>query len=201
MVVIIPYPDATENELDVFSRMRQDGKLMLNQTIKEHILDSISFEDPYLIWKHLKSVFYRDSPYNFTHQLHCMHSLSGEVDTSKPITEHILRFEEEYSKSLNLLKSSRNPIYSQEYYQLLNRDVIKKDMLLSLLVPHNPMLVDSLMSNEALTYEESKNRLIAPGPYHDELKEFTCATSANYAAILHSVVMILHILATLPGQE
>lgn len=70
-------------------------------------------------------------------------------------------FENEYAKSLNLLKSSKNPVYSKTYFQLLNKVIIKKDMLLSPLVPHNPMLVDSLMTNEALTYEDSKNRLIA----------------------------------------
>ena len=38
---------------------------------------------------------------------------------------------------------------------------IWKHMLLSALVPYNPMLVDSLMNDKALTYEDSKNRLLA----------------------------------------
>ena len=158
---VVPYPDASEKELEVFSLMQQDGMIVLNMAVKERIMDTVTFVDPHLVWRHLKSVFYHDSLYNFTVQMHNVHSLFDKVDIAKPLTQHIERFEDEHGKLLNLLKNSKNPIYSSQYYDLLCQDVIKKDMLLSALVPHNPMLVDTIMNNQQLTYEDSKNRLIA----------------------------------------
>ena len=47
----------------------------------------------------------------------------------------------------------------RDYYGVLVQDKAKKDFLLSALVPHNPLLVDNLMSNAQLTYEDAKNHL------------------------------------------
>ena len=42
---------------------------------------------------------------------------------------------------------------------LSTQDKAKKNLLLSALVPQNPLLVDNLMSNQALSYEDVKNHL------------------------------------------
>ena len=75
------------------------------------------------------------------------------------MTEHIERFEVEYAKALNLIKSSMKEVYSTRYYGVMTVDIFKKDLLLSAIVPHNPLLVDNLMSNQELTYEDAKNHL------------------------------------------
>ena len=157
---VIPRTNVTEKELEVFSLLQQDGLMILNMNVEEKILETISSEDPHLIWKHLRSMFYRDSPYNCCVQMHNVHALFSKVDVTKPLTEHIERFEAEYTKLLNLLKNSANPDYSQDLVKALNKDSIRKAMLLSALVPHNPMLVDNIMNSIHLTYEDSKNRLI-----------------------------------------
>ena len=46
---VIPYPDLTEAELNVFLQMQRDGILLLNQTVKERLLESIPCKDPHLI--------------------------------------------------------------------------------------------------------------------------------------------------------
>ena len=95
--------------------MQQDGITILNYTVNDRILDAITIEDPHLLWKYLKSKFFRDSPYNFTVQEYNLHSLHSKVDVSRPLTEHIDRYEREHGKLLNLLKNSSNPIYSKSY--------------------------------------------------------------------------------------
>ena len=91
--------------------MQQDGITILNYTVKDRILDAIMIEDPHLLWKYLKSKFFRDSPYNFAVQEYNLHFLHFKVNVSHPLTEHIDRYEKEYGKLLNLLKNSSNPIY------------------------------------------------------------------------------------------
>ena len=80
--------NANEHELDVFPLMQQDGMLLLNLTVKERILDSVCFDDLHLVWRHLRTTFYRDS-YNFAVQQFKVHSLHARVDVRKPLTEHI----------------------------------------------------------------------------------------------------------------
>ena len=42
---------------------------------------------------------------------------------------------------------------------MLAQDKAKKDLLLSALITYNPLLVDNLMSNPGLSYEDVKNHL------------------------------------------
>lgn len=49
--------------------------------------------------------------------------------------------------------------YSIDYYGVMIQDRAKKYLLLSTLVPHNPLLIDNLMSNQALSYEDVRNNL------------------------------------------
>ena len=111
------------------------------------------------MWRHLRSTFYRDSPYNFAVQQFKVHSLHARVDVSKPLTEYIEKYESEYAKSLKLMKSSKDSFYSVDYYGVMVQDKARKNLLLSALVLHNPLLVDNLMSNQALSYEDVKNHL------------------------------------------
>ena len=121
--------------------------LLLNLTVKERILDSVCFDDPHLVWRHLRSTFYRDSPYNFAVEQYKVHSLHARVDVGKPLTEYIERYESEYAKLLNLMKSSKDSFYSVEYYGVMIQDKAKRNLLLSALVPHIPLLADNLMSS------------------------------------------------------
>ena len=82
-----------------------------------------------------------------------------KIDITKPLTEHIERYKSKYAKLLNLMKSSKDTFYSVDYHGVLAQDKAKKDLLLSALVPHNPLLVDNLMSNPGLSYEDVKNHL------------------------------------------
>ena len=156
----IPLPEATIKELEAFSLMQQDGITILNYTVKDRKLDAITIENPYLLWTYLKSKFFRDSPYNFVVQEYNLHSLHFKVDVSHPLTENFDTYEKEHGKLFKLLKNSSNPIYSNSYHDLLRKDVIKKNQLLTALVPHNPLLVDNLMYNTELSYKHTKNRLI-----------------------------------------
>ena len=83
----------------------------------------------------------------------------GFVTVRKPLTEYIEKYESEYDKLLNLMKSSQDSFYSVDYYGVMVQDKVRKNLLLSALVPHNPALVDNLMSNQALSYEDVKNHL------------------------------------------
>lgn len=104
-------------------------------------------------------MYYRNSPYNFIVQQFNVHALHLTVDLAKPLTEHIKRYESKYAKMLNLMKNSQDAFYSQEYFNVLVQDQAKKNLLLSALSSYNPLLVDNLMSNHALSYEDSKNHL------------------------------------------
>ena len=155
----IPAVTASDQELDTFSLMQQDGMLVINMTVSERILDTMPIEDPHLVWKHLKSLFFRDSPYNFVIQQYNLYSLHSKVDVNKPLMDHIERYEAEYAKLLTWMRNSQNSFYNKEWYGVLVQDEAKKNLLLSALVPHNPLLVDNLMSNQQLTYEDCKNHL------------------------------------------
>ena len=156
----IPTLDATDEELNNFAMMQMDGMLLINMTVKERILQTVTFDDPHLMWRHLKALFYRDNPYNIAVHLHSFHNLHSQVDLSKPLGEHVERFEIEHTKVLNLLKNSRKSLFSTKYFELLADDEMKKNLMLSALVPHNPLLVDTLMSNDRLTYEDAKRHII-----------------------------------------
>ena len=60
----------------------------------------------------------------------------------------------------NLLKNSRKSLFSTKYYELLADDEMEKNLMLSALVPHNPLLVDTLMSNDRLISEDAKRHII-----------------------------------------
>ena len=70
------------HELDVYALMQQDGMLLLNLTVKKRILDAVCFDDPHHVWRHLRTTFYRDSPYNFAVQEYKVHSLHEATDRS-----------------------------------------------------------------------------------------------------------------------
>ena len=54
----IPTLDATDEELNNFAMMQIDGMLLINMTVKEGILQTVTFDDPHLMWRHLKALFY-----------------------------------------------------------------------------------------------------------------------------------------------
>ena len=83
----IPSVDTNGHELDVYPLMQQDGMLLLNLTVKEGILDTVSFDELHLVWRHLRTTLYRDSPYNFAVQLFKVHSLHAREDIPKPLTD------------------------------------------------------------------------------------------------------------------
>ena len=151
----IPTLDATDEQLNNFAMMHMDGMLLIHMTVKERILQTVTFDDPHLMWRHLKALFYRDNPYNIALHLHSFHNLHSQVDLSKPLGEHVERFEIEHTKVLNLLKNQRKSLFSTKYFELLADDEMKKNLMLSALVPHNPLLVDTLMSNDRLTDRKS----------------------------------------------
>ena len=45
----IPAVTASDQELDTFSLMQQDGMLGINMTVSERILDTMPIEDPHLV--------------------------------------------------------------------------------------------------------------------------------------------------------
>ena len=156
----IPTLYATDEELNNFGMMQMDEMLLINMTVKERILQTVTFDDPHLMWGHLKALFYRDNPYNIAIHLHLFHNLHSHVDLSKPLGEHVERFEIEHTNVLNLVKNSRKSFFSTKDFELLADDERKKNLMLSALVPHNPLLVDTLMSNDRLTYADANRHII-----------------------------------------
>ena len=61
---------------------------------------------------------------------------------------------------LNLLKNPRKSLFSNKHFELLADAQMKKNLMLSALVPHNPLLMDTLMSNNKPTYEDAKRHII-----------------------------------------
>ena len=59
--------------------------------------------------------------------LHTFHNLHVQVDITKPLGEHVERFEIQHAKVSNLLKYSRNPLYSRQYFSVLANDEMKKN--------------------------------------------------------------------------
>ena len=61
---------------------------------------------------------------------------------------------------LNLLKNSTKSLFSTKNLELLADDEMKKNFILSALVPHKLLLLDTHMSNDKLTYWDTKRHII-----------------------------------------
>ena len=53
----IPTLDAIDEEINNFAMMQIDGMLLINMTVEERLLQTVTFDDPHLMWRHLKALF------------------------------------------------------------------------------------------------------------------------------------------------
>ena len=53
----IPTLDAIDEEINNFAMMQIDGMLLINMTVEERLLQTVTFDDPHLMWRHLNALF------------------------------------------------------------------------------------------------------------------------------------------------
>ena len=127
---------ATEKE---FALMQTDRMLLLNLTVKEKILHAVKFEDPHLMW---------DIWRPFTTVTVCTTSLCNCIPFTISMPKWTLP--NHWDTLRSWARKSAKPLESIQGVHCLVHSIMRSfqtNLILSALVPHNPLLVDILMSN------------------------------------------------------
>ena len=100
--------------------------------------------DLYELWIYLKSHYYSDSPFSFVHQMHSLFTIGSSFDSSQPLSDFIEKYESECALLSTLSASGGESFYRNKLNDFLAYDEAKRDILLSILIPHMSNVIDNI---------------------------------------------------------
>src|SRR5258708_9659513 len=152
-------PDGN-SDMEAYREIKSAAMIMIIQLISQQILAKCNrIHDPYELWTHLKSQYYSDSPYSFVHQMHSLFTIGSSFDSAQPVSDFIEKYESEWALLSTLSSSGGESSYRNKLNDFLACDEAKRDILLSIIIPHMSNVIDNITTKQTMTFNEAKHRL------------------------------------------
>src|SRR5258706_6492053 len=152
-------PDSN-SDIEAYREIKSAAMIMIIQLISQQILAKCNrIHDSYELWTHLKSQYYSDSPYSFVHQMHSLFTIGSSFDSIQPVSDFIEKYESEWASLSTLSASGGESSYRNKLNDFLACDEAKRDILLSILIPHMSNVIDNIITKQTMTFNEAKHRL------------------------------------------
>src|SRR5258705_2496474 len=156
------YPDGNSDnsDMEAYREIKSAAMIMIIQLISQQILAKCNhIHDPSELWTQLKFQYYSDSPYSFVHQMHSLFTIGSSFDSTQPVSNFIEKYESEWASLSPLSASGGESSYRNKLNDFLACDEAKRDILLSLLIPHMSNVIDNITTKQTMTFNEAKQRL------------------------------------------
>src|SRR5258705_451818 len=152
-------PDGN-SDIEAYREIKSAAMIKVIQLISQQILAKCNrIYDPYELWTHLKSQYYSDSPYSFVHQMHSLFTIGSSFDSTQPVSDFIETYESEWASLSTLSASGGESSYRNKLNDFLACDEAKRDILLSILIPHMSNVIDNIITKQTMTFNEAKHHL------------------------------------------
>src|SRR5258706_6943235 len=152
--------DDTNSEKMAYIEIKSAATIMFLQVISKQILVQCNrILDPHELWNHLKTQFYSDTPFSFIHRMNSLFTIGTSFDPFKPVSEFIDKFKTEWAMLTQLSTSGSTP-YRLKLKEFLAFDEAKRDILLSILIPHMSNIIDNISTKDTMSYAEAKQRIV-----------------------------------------
>src|SRR5258706_7461312 len=152
-------PDGN-SDMEAYREIKSAAMIMIIQLISQQILAKCNrIHDPYKLWTHLKSQYYSDSPYSFVHQMHSLFTIGSSFDSTQLVSNFIEKYESEWASLSTLSASGGESSYRNRLNDFLACNKPKRDILLSILIPHMSNIIDNITTKQTMTFNEAKHHL------------------------------------------
>ena len=170
--------EPTDDDIETFNEIISATIVLLIQLIVKPILTIIGrISDPHDIWNHLQTQYYSNTTFSFIYELNNLFTIGSTYDSTKPITEFIENFESKWAIITQLSNRSNN-LYQKKFNAFLGYDEVKRDILLSALVPYMEIVIDIISTKTDITFAKAKSRLIRR-PSQSSLQDATLVVTGT----------------------
>ena len=91
--------------------------------------------------------------------MHSLFTIGSSFDSSQPVSDFIEKYESEWALLSILSASGGESSYHNKLNDFLACDEAKRDILLSILIPHMSNVIDNITTKQTMTFNEAKHRL------------------------------------------
>src|SRR5258706_1894519 len=91
--------------------------------------------------------------------MHSLFTIGSSFDSSQLVSDFIKRYESEWTSLSTLSASGGESSYRNKLNDFLACDEAKRDILLSILIPHMSNVIDNITTKQTMTFNEAKHRL------------------------------------------
>src|SRR5258705_1350076 len=91
--------------------------------------------------------------------MHSLFTIGSSFDSTQPVSDFIEKYESEWALLSTLSASSGESSYRNKVNDFLSCDEAKRDILLSILIPHMSKVIDNITTKQSMTFNEAKHRL------------------------------------------
>src|SRR5258706_14751658 len=152
-------PDGN-SDMEAYREIKSAAMIMIIQLISQQILAKCNrIHDSFELWTHLKSQYYSDSPYSFVHQMHSLFTIGSSFDSTQLVSNFIEKYESKWASLSTLSASGGESSYRNKLNDFLACDEAKRNILLSILIPHMSNVIDNITTKQTMTFNEAKYRL------------------------------------------
>ena len=140
------YPNGNSNSyMKAYKEIKSATIFIIIQLISEQILAKCNcIYDPYELQTHLKSQYYSDSPDSFIYQMHSLFTIGLSFDSTQLVSDFIKRYKSEWALLSTLSMAGAESSYYNNLNDFLAYDKAKRDILLSILIPHMSNVINNI---------------------------------------------------------
>src|SRR5258705_3219085 len=91
--------------------------------------------------------------------MHSLFTIGSSFDSTQPVSDFIEKYESEWALLSTLSASGGESSYRNKLNDFLTCDEAKRDILLSILIPHMSNVIDNITTKQTMTFNEAKHRL------------------------------------------
>src|SRR5258706_15309538 len=91
--------------------------------------------------------------------MHSLFTIGSSFDSTQPVSDFIEKYESEWASLSTLSASSGESSYRNKLNDFLACNEAKRDILLSILIPHMSNVIDNITTKQIMTFNEANHRL------------------------------------------
>src|SRR5258705_11717389 len=97
--------------------------------------------------------------FSFVYQMHSLFTIGSSFDSTQPVSDFIEKYESEWASLSTLSASGGESSYRNKLNDFLACDEAKRDILLSIVIPHMSNVIDNITTKQTMTFNEAKHHL------------------------------------------
>src|SRR5258706_15462916 len=91
--------------------------------------------------------------------MHSLFTIGSSCDSTQLVSDFIEKYESEWALLSTLSASGGESFYRNKLNDFLACDEAKRDILLSIHIPHMSNIIDNITTKQTMTFNEAKHRL------------------------------------------